>query len=215
MLPSSLSSIASLSTIIPSIIRWLFPCALLLLLLFSASSVYGLHGIAPTSIVYTGNGDTAEVGYIVDVNNDQLLDFVLTYYQRDFNFASNVIFLNNGCEFVRHSSPFEPLVYCKQHFLNQIMIKWEDDPPIVTLHIPNETFTDTIRLPYHPTEIPAIIFAMSGVRIGTPMEKFYKGDTQIQFHAIQKGDEIYVGEPGPRSASSSRSGSSGGGGSSR
>ncbi|KAF0981387.1 hypothetical protein FDP41_012497 [Naegleria fowleri] len=103
--------------------------------------VSGLHMASPTSIVYTGNGITAVVGFITDVNDDHLLDFVVAYYQRDYNFASQVIYLNNGCGYVRHSNPFEPLVYCKQHFLNQIMIKWEADPPVITLHIPNDTFS--------------------------------------------------------------------------
>ena len=83
------------------------------------------------------------------------------------------------------------------------MIKWEADPPVITLHIPNDTFSGVIALPYHPIEIPAIIFAMSGVKIETHMEKFFKGNLPIQYHAISKGDEIYVGQPGPPSKPSS------------
>ncbi|KAF0981386.1 hypothetical protein FDP41_012496 [Naegleria fowleri] len=199
---------------VPPSLRWLLPCVLvLILILCHAIPMTGMHVFAPAPIVYTGNGNTAQVGFITDINNDQLQDVVLTYYQRDYNFASTVIYLNNGCEFVRHSNPLEPVVYCKQYFLNQKMIKWETDPPVVTLHIPNDTFSGVIALPYHPIEIPAIIFAMSGVKIGTPMEKFYKGDTQVQYHAIQKSDDIYIGQPGPpSSSSSSSSGGSGGSG---
>ena len=53
--------------------------------------VSGLHMASPTSIVYTGNGITAVVGFITDVNDDHLLDFVVAYYQRDYNFASQVV----------------------------------------------------------------------------------------------------------------------------
>ncbi|KAG2387803.1 hypothetical protein C9374_001397 [Naegleria lovaniensis] len=179
---------------------WFFKLTLFMMLFFLVTryeQVLGLHHAPPASIIYTGNGMTSVVGFITDVNNDRLLDFVIAYYQRDYNFANNVIYLNNGCEYVRHSNPYEPLVYCKQHFLNQIMIKWEEDPPVVTLHVPNETFSAILGLPYHPVEIPALIFSMSGVKIGTPMEKFFKGHLPIHYHSISKGDEIYVGQPGP------------------
>jgi len=167
-----------------------FYCYVLLSFLV-LSVVYCSFMDVPSPIVYTGNGNTAQVGFIVDINNDGLLDFVLSYVQRDFNIAVTTVFLNNGCGYVRHFAPEQPVQYCRQYFINKQMMDWEANPPIVNLTIPSQNFTGILQLPYHPEDIPTVVAFFFGVKIVLPKHgTWLKQNTPIQYTAIRGGDEI-------------------------
>ena len=61
------------------------------LLILTCSYSHSIFPNAPTSIIFVGNGQDSQVGFITDVNNDNLPDFVMTYFQRDYGFSSTTV----------------------------------------------------------------------------------------------------------------------------
>ncbi|KAL9644293.1 hypothetical protein ABK040_005754 [Willaertia magna] len=158
------------------------------LTIYYVSCIYPFSA-APT--IYIAAGYQTQGGYVQDVNGDGLADIVLSYYQRDYGFASLAIFMNNGCNFVRHLDPATPVEYCPYYFEQLRRLKWEADPPVVNLIIPLLNTTKVIELPYFEFDLPSLLHNVFGIDITPPIE-FYRNGTRIDYNAIRTGNTIQL-----------------------
>ncbi|KAL9650690.1 hypothetical protein ABK040_001746 [Willaertia magna] len=166
-----------------------------LLLFFACYPTLSIFPIGPAPTVHTQGGDALQIGYVQDINNDGLPDIVLSYYSRDYNFASLVIFMNDGCQFVRHFDPLQPIIYCAYYFDNLRRIKWEQDPPTANVTLFNQT--QIIPLPFFEWDVPLTVSRFFNVPLSAvPRITFTINNTRVAYPALLGASNIVGGMGG-------------------
>ncbi|KAL9656506.1 hypothetical protein ABK040_005270 [Willaertia magna] len=160
------------------------------ILLFFNNFTQALFPNGPYPVVFIQSGQNNQVGGIQDVNNDGLLDFIIGYYQRDYNFVNTAIFLNDGCSFVHHIDPFQQISYCPQFFEQQRYLKFQADPPIATVTFENLNITRVMRLPYTEMEFVEKIRHLYGIE---GVLSYTMGDVNVEYNSLGMGSSVTIG----------------------
>ncbi|KAL9646327.1 hypothetical protein ABK040_014480 [Willaertia magna] len=167
----------------------IIPFGLVLFLFFfliiftPTTKVVGIFPTGPAPTILTQGTSALQIGYVQDINNDGLPDVILSYYNRNYQFASLVIFINDGCQFVRHFNPLQPIIYCAYYFENVRRNIWEQNPPLAKITLFNQT--KTIPLPFQQQEVPFTISKYFNVPVtSVPRMTFRLRGTRVAYPAI-------------------------------